>query len=92
VNELLKGGYKYIGDVDSMMNSASEAFRLYEREQPPATKARKYAGVGVVRGSANIASDEYLKIYVARNYGNLTFDKDFQTAQAAYGKYRYLLK
>lgn len=67
VSELLRAGYKTIGQVDQLLDSASEAFIQYEKTNPPDVGA--YASVGVVRVSANIADDNYLRVYVERNFG-----------------------
>ncbi len=91
VTELFEAGYKSIGEVDRMLNSTSRAFEEYEKEYPPLTTEKKFADMGVVRASANIASDDYLKVYVKNNYPRKDYDKEFKNERRRYGKFRYLL-
>lgn len=83
VNELRKAGYKSIGDVDRLLDSTSEAFKFFENDHNP---DRGYADVGVVRMSACIADDNYLRIRAKGSKLTLTRSRE------KYGKYKHLLK
>jgi len=65
VDELLAAGFRSIGDVDRMLDSSSEAFVRCERDL---LLANELTDVGVVRISANIANDEFLRIYAVKSH------------------------
>jgi len=58
VSELIKSGYKTIGEVEQIVETATDAFRRFEEENPPLPTG-KFADVGVVRVSAAIANPDY---------------------------------
>jgi len=61
-NELLRAGYKTIGEIDQIIDSASDAFNLYERELPPAVTSKRFTDVRVVRISVQLADENYHRI------------------------------
>ncbi|HYX72297.1 MAG TPA: hypothetical protein VE732_05970 [Nitrososphaera sp.] len=53
-------GYKTIGEVEAIVETASDAFRRFEEENPPLPSG-KFADVGVVRVSAAIVNQDYIR-------------------------------
>ncbi len=82
VRELRQAGFKSISDVDRMLDSASEAFKQYEGKD-------RYADVGVVRISACIANNDYLDIYLKKNFGN---SEGAKGERMGFARYKALLK
>lgn len=69
LSELLKSGYKTVGDLDRIMQRGMNAFLVYEKENPPGSKIdedddsefpRRFLDVGVVRVLLEIADDNFL--------------------------------
>jgi putative GTP pyrophosphokinase len=88
VNELVKAGIKTIGQVERLVESASEAFIRYEKKHPPVGSDGRYSGVGVVRSSANIADDNYLKLQLKKGFS----ETDLQRESKRYQEFRKFLK
>lgn len=63
VDELLQAGLTSVGEIDQLLDSASEALTNYEREFGPITGDGRFSDVGAVRVSANIANDKFFDNY-----------------------------
>ena len=63
IDEIKERGYKNIKQLDEVIKKAEKAFKAYEKERPPAgEKGRRFADVGVVRVSLDIADEQFLEI------------------------------
>ncbi len=74
--ELNEAGYTQIRQLDGLLNSAWDAFVLYEKEHPPVdstdhSKKIRFAWVGVVRVMLSISNDEYRQ----RRWPNARYEK-----------------
>ncbi|HKB65270.1 MAG TPA: hypothetical protein VKC61_05400 [Pyrinomonadaceae bacterium] len=69
VDELVQSGFTSIGEVDRMLDSASEASERYEQVFGPPLDGGRFAEVGIVRASANIANEKFFKVFLERNPG-----------------------
>ncbi|WP_340027110.1 hypothetical protein MHB71_17525 [Paenibacillus sp. FSL H7-0940] len=68
VNELISVGYEKLDQLDEVLDKTYNVFLLYEKERPPHTeKGGKFAEVGVVRVSLEIADENFYQI---RNEGS----------------------
>jgi ppGpp synthetase/RelA/SpoT-type nucleotidyltranferase len=91
ISELLEAGYKSIGDIERIVENTWDAFILYENEDPP--NSGRYSDVGVVRTSAKLWDDDYLRIAMAHNYEDeAERRRSFSRNQQLYEKYRNMLK
>lgn len=60
IGELSSSGYKYIAEIDSVIDRGWEAFLEYEKNNPPhSTDNLKFNAIGVVRGLMSIVDDNY---------------------------------
>jgi len=84
VDELQEAGYKSIGEVDRLLDSTLEAFKVYEKDH--GRKPKYYSDIGVVRVSACIADDNFLGVYSGGSRVALELHRE------RYRKYRDLLK
>jgi len=60
VNELTNAGYKTIGEIEQIVETASDALRQYEEDYPPIPNGT-FADVGVVRISASIVNEQFVR-------------------------------
>jgi putative GTP pyrophosphokinase len=63
VEELKKARYNTIGEVDRDVEKGKAAFAVYEERHPPGnsrSKDRRYADIGVVRGTLSIVNKAFL--------------------------------
>ncbi len=91
VDELLKAGYKSIGEVDQLLDSTSTAFEEYEKKRPP-LRGTKYSNIGVVRISGRIASDNFIQVSYVQAFGGPLDEESFGKTVAEYREFRKLLK
>jgi ppGpp synthetase/RelA/SpoT-type nucleotidyltranferase len=98
ISELSKVGYRTIGDIDRTVETAWDAFLLYEKENPPSTGEDRFADVGVVRISAQIVDEKYhrMSYFASDDYRDLSDedekDEIFTAERERYNKCRKLLK
>lgn len=83
VNELTECGYQNIGEIDEMLDKTAKAFEKYEEDHPPSSG--KFVDVGVVRVSAEIMSDDFIKIL----YGTFDSNKALMTSGIEAATKRY---
>ena len=60
IDILLESGYKSIGDVDRLLEKTNKAFQRYEELDPPVSG--RYNGVGVIRISAKLLDEKFLRL------------------------------
>lgn len=98
INELVRIGYRTIGDVDRMIDIAWDAFLGYEKDYPPGTGEGRFADIGVARVSAEMVDEKYHRM---NYFGDSEYrdpskeemkDKHYVAAKDRYDKYRSLLK
>jgi putative GTP pyrophosphokinase len=94
VSELTKTGYKTIGEVDEIVETASNAFRRFEEENSPLPSG-KFADVGVVRVSAAIVNENYVRWSLdfdeADRWTETEKEEEIQREIKRYEKYRRML-
>jgi len=90
VDELLRAGYRSIGQVDQLLDSSSKAFGEYEKKRPPGGRVKaKFADVGVVRISGRIADDKFIQ---ASDFDGVMPDKKtFEEVAKEYKEFRKFL-
>jgi ppGpp synthetase/RelA/SpoT-type nucleotidyltranferase len=62
VSELFEAGYRKIGEIERTVDSALKAFLLFEKDNPPGGKKRKYTDVGAVRVCVQMMDEKFLQI------------------------------
>lgn len=93
VGELKSVGYKTIGDVDRIVTETKDAFEAYEKERPPLLgKGKRFLDVGVVRISAQLADDEFIRAIVSPLEPEDQIEAAVQQAIQRYAPYRKFLK
>ena len=91
ISELLEAGYKSIGDIERIVEGTWDAFILYENENPPTSK--RFSDVGVVRTSARLWDDNYLRISTVRTFEDeAARRRSLRDNKVLYEKYRKMLK
>lgn len=94
VSELTSAGYKTIGEIDQIIETGSEAFQLYEEENPPIPDGR-FTDVGIVRVSASIVNGEFVRQLITFDEADTLTDAEKETEIqyeiGRYSKYRQML-
>ncbi|MCJ7445887.1 MAG: hypothetical protein MUO26_15430 [Methanotrichaceae archaeon] len=60
INQLADSGYRFIKNIEHVLDVSRDAFAAYEKDFPPMGEAgRRYADIGVIRTSLTILDDTY---------------------------------